>query len=115
MKRPRLRQIKPLLTPIDTRTVKPFNTRSYKARLQADPSLKFYSSAPWQQFRSTVIAERGRRCEICGTTPNTAYLDHIEELRDGGAPLDRSNVQVLCGSCHQKKSIRARMTRFAMD
>ena len=30
--------------------------------------------------------------------------DHIVELQDGGAKLDRSNVMLRCRSCHGKKT-----------
>ena len=33
------------------------------------------------------------------------YVDHKVELKDGGAPLDRRNVWLLCGSCHTLKTV----------
>ncbi|XPS83916.1 HNH endonuclease domain protein [Desulfosarcina variabilis str. Montpellier] len=41
-----------------------------------------------------------------------AIVDHIVELKDGGAPLSEDNVQSLCRSCHQRKTAReARLRR----
>ncbi len=41
------------------------------------------------------------------------YVDHRVELKDGGAPLDRKNVWLLCGSCHSLKTARERGRRTA--
>ena len=75
------------------------------------PTLDFYGSADWKALRRAVIAERGKRCERCSKEGGRVYLDHIVELRDGGAKLDRANVQVLCGSCHTAKTAAARAAR----
>ncbi len=31
-------------------------------------------------------------------------VDHIQELKDGGAEVDPENAQTLCNRCHQKKT-----------
>lgn len=62
---------------------------------------------------ATIIAERGRRCEACGRSGTRIFGDHIIELRDGGAPLDPSNIRCLCGSCHTRKTVAARADRLA--
>ena len=36
--------------------------------------------------------------------PSWILGDHIVELKDGGAPLDAANVQLLCMACHQQKT-----------
>ena len=41
------------------------------------------------------------------------YVDHRVELKDGGAPLDRRNVWLLCGSCHTRKTVAERARRTA--
>jgi 5-methylcytosine-specific restriction endonuclease McrA len=76
--------------------------------------MTFYSSAEWQRFRAEVIAERGKRCEAPGCTAKSGrvYLDHVHELKDGGAPLDRVNVMVLCASHHGQKTARAKAARL---
>jgi len=30
------------------------------------------------------------------------FGDHMVELQDGGAPLDKTNVMLRCGSCAQR-------------
>jgi len=39
------------------------------------------------------------------------FVDHIVELKDGGAPLDRSNVWLLCTSHHAAKTASERAKR----
>jgi 5-methylcytosine-specific restriction protein A len=100
-------------------------SRLRPAPKKAEP---FYQSPEWRDLRSSIIAERGRRCERCGKTregdgsPVKLILDHIIERRDGGADLDRRNLQLLCtaeggngvdglGGCHARKTARARSVR----
>lgn len=76
----------------------------------ADP---FYLSTAWRQLVTTLIRKRGRRCEQCGRENTRIFGDHVQELKDGGAPLAASNVRLLCGSCHTRKTARARADRVA--
>lgn len=75
--------------------------------------MPFYSSPEWRTLMNGIIKARGRRCEACGRTGTRIFGDHIVELKDGGAPLDPSNIQCLCGSCHTAKTARARAARTA--
>ncbi len=67
---------------------------------------------------AAIIRERGRKCEECGRTLDEAggrvrvFGDHIVELKDGGAPLDKANVMLRCGRCHTRKTIKARAARM---
>lgn len=107
---PPLRTLGPRLAVLDTRTVKPkTDIRTGRAVKATDP---FYGSAEWQAFRKAVVAERGRRCEDCGSTTGRVYCDHIVELRDGGAPLDWTNIRLRCATCHVRKTGRARGDRM---
>lgn len=101
----RIRTLSPLLRTIDTRTVRPAEKRA------AD----FYLSSEWRKLMTSIIAERGRKCEApgCGRRNTRIFGDHIVELKDGGPPLDRRNVRLLCGSCHTKKTLATRATRMA--
>jgi 5-methylcytosine-specific restriction enzyme A len=82
----------------------------------ADP---LYLSLEWRALVARIMAARGRRCEKCGRThdrqgePIRIFGDHVKELKDGGALLDPSNVQLLCGSCHQIKSNDERARQMA--
>lgn len=99
------------LRAIDTRTVKPPPKR-------ADAELLTEQHKTW---RKAVLAragyrcehvERGRRCEKAAPR-HRMFADHIVERRDGGAPLDPSNGQCLCGAHHTAKTVAARAKRVA--
>lgn len=86
----------------DTRRVKP----------PAKVAAPFYGSSEWKALREAVVAERGAQCENprCRRR-GFVYLDHRVEIRDGGAPLDRSNLQLLCSPCHGAKTAQSRAAR----
>ena len=103
----RIKLAPPRVVARDNRKVKPLPKTG-------DP---FYSSAPWLALMKTIIAERGRRCEDCGDRAGEGgiglkiYGDHVQELRDGGAPLDPRNIRLRCARCHGRKSAQARAAR----
>lgn len=66
----------------------------------ADP---FYLSPSWRDFRRTVLRER-QTCAVPGCNRKPTHLDHIKPRRQGGAPLDRANVQALCHNHHSAKT-----------
>jgi len=76
----------------------------------------FYRSSAWIKFRQQIAIERGAVCEDKEHEANRSRnagveLDHIVELVDGGAPLDRSNVMFRCRSCHVRKTQQAKRDR----
>jgi 5-methylcytosine-specific restriction protein A len=80
---------------------------------QAD---SFYLSKQWKSFRNLLIKERGWRCEDpkCETPRGPwkqIYGDHIIEIADGGAKLDRRNVLLRCGVCHGRKTRDEKLKR----
>lgn len=100
---PRLRTHPNKVATLDTRSAKP-------PLKQADP---FYLSPEWRTLVTLIRDARGDRCEQCGRTNTRLYADHVHELSDGGARLDVTNVQLLCGSCHSRKTAAARAHRMA--
>ena len=76
---------------------------------------RFYSSAEWIALRDRVRREADERCQAqgCGRAERRMYVDHIVELKDGGAPLDRSNVWLLCGAHRVAKTGLERARRTA--
>ena len=78
----------------------------------ADP---FYSSPTWIELRDRVRREAGGRCQVpgCGRIERGMIVDHIVELKDGGAPLDRSNTILMCASHHAAKTAAERAKRTA--
>lgn len=62
---------------------------------------RFYKSRQWQRFRKTVLAEHHYLCSKCNDIGNIVH--HIIEVKDDWSKrLKRSNVTVLCSSCHNK-------------
>ncbi|MGH1588648.1 HNH endonuclease [Methylobacterium phyllosphaerae] len=100
----RLGKLQPKLKPAEHRTVLP--------RPKVPDS--FYGSPEWRALRAAVLAERGPRCEKCGAEGRRLTLDHKHELRDGGAPLDRSNLMLMCSPCHVAKTAQARARRHGL-
>lgn len=73
----------------------------------------FYGTKEWRDLVQQLIAQRGRRCEICGAEADRLYGDHIVEIKDGGAKLDPANIQILDSPCHTKKTLEMRRLRFS--
>jgi 5-methylcytosine-specific restriction protein A len=103
----------PKLTNFNTR-LKLFETKKVKAPEKKADS--FYSSPEWRELMKQIFKERGRRCEDpqCKTPRNVwgkLYGDHIVELKDGGAPLDKANIMIRCAPCHGIKTLEERRKR----
>ena len=77
-----------------------------------------YTSPEWRSLVDKLIKKRGRICQgekhkgNRDLTGRRVFGDHVKELRDGGAPLDPDNVELLCGSCHTAKTNRVRAARM---
>lgn len=79
----------------------------------------FYQTPEYRDWREAVIAKAGRRCEALDNGKrcwkaeprNRMFADHIDEVKDGGAPYAVSNGQCLCGAHHTLKTSAARATR----
>lgn len=99
----------PTIKTTDTRTTMPEPKR-------ADP---FYLTPEWQALMRRIIAERGRVCEDPHCDSKThkpgmrVFGDHVVELRDGGAKLDKRNIMLRCGASHTRKTVAARAKRMA--
>jgi len=65
----------------------------------ADP---FYVSARWKRLSKWYRAKEPL-CEMCGAPGR--LVDHIKEIKDGGALLDETNIQTLCSKCHATKTL----------
>lgn len=73
-----------------------------------------YQSPAHRAWSAEVIRRAGGKCQApnCGKTSNRMYADHIIELKDQGAPLDLTNGQCLCPSCHGLKTAQERAKRL---
>lgn len=76
----------------------------------------FYLSPEWRQLVDDIKVERGCRCEDPDHDPKRpregrVIGDHIVEIQDGGARLDRANVMLRCWPCHGRKTAAERRRR----
>jgi len=101
-----MRTLGPRVRVIDTRRIRPPTERRGKV------SEAIYGSAEWKALRARLLTERGSICEQCGRH-GRVILDHIKELRDGGAPFDPANLMFLCDEHHGAKTLRERARRAA--
>lgn len=102
--RPRLATLAPRLATADLRAVKPLPK-------QADPELQTVEHRAW---RAQALKLAGYACSKClrSGASTTLFADHIIERKDGGRLYDPFNAQILCGSCHTKKTAQARAERL---
>lgn len=82
------------------------------SRLSHPPKVadSFYLSPEWRALVVEIKRERGAYCERCGSSRGL-IADHIVEIRDGGAKLDRTNIELLCGRHHAAKTAAKRRDR----
>ena len=65
------------------------------------PQRSPYDDPRWRKFRKDYLKDYPF-CVDCGRA--ASHVDHIIPIKDGGAFLDRNNVQSLCRSHHGKKT-----------
>ena len=77
----------------------------YTATLRPPAAVRGYDR-DWQCVRAAVLDEEPlcRHCREAGRVTAAVLVDHIRALSDGGARLDRANLQPLCVPCHARKS-----------
>lgn len=64
-----------------------------------------YRIAPyWDEIRLEIIQRDGKKCRMCHSVVETPQIDHIVPHAAGGEFWDLDNLQVLCESCHIKKT-----------
>jgi 5-methylcytosine-specific restriction protein A len=70
--------------------------------------------AAWNRVKNEVLERDSYLCQPCkrrGRMMRATEVDHIAELADGGARLDKSNLEATCHPDHVKKTWRARWAR----
>lgn len=68
----------------------------------------FYNSYGWRKF-ATGLRKHNPLCVKCleeGRTAPSQVVDHIVSIDDGGDKWDLDNLQVLCHTCHNKKTAK---------
>ena len=78
--------------------------RPARAPKETEP---FYLSVRWRRFREWYIG-RHPLCEVCeregrGAVP-ASMVDHIIEIKDGGALTSEDNAESKCWKCHGIKT-----------
>jgi len=66
----------------------------------------FYGTAAWRKF-SDWYKRQHPLCENCkakGIVTPVYCVDHVIEIKDGGALLSSSNSRSLCRRCHARKT-----------
>ncbi|WP_308933114.1 HNH endonuclease signature motif containing protein [Reyranella soli] len=105
----------PTTSDMGLQTLRPRVATAKLSTATAPPKLShpLYSSRAWMQLRDRVRWDAGGRCQApgCGRREQRMYVDHRVELKDGGEPLDRRNLWLLCGSCHTRKTAAERARR----
>ncbi len=76
-------------------------------------NVESYTSLQWRKLRAWYVKQHPLciECKALGKANPVDVVDHIIELKDGGAPLDSSNLQSLCHYHHNSKTARERATR----
>jgi 5-methylcytosine-specific restriction endonuclease McrA len=70
---------------------------------------RFYTTGAWKRMRLLVLSQEPlcRACASRGVDRAAAEVDHIVAMSEGGASLDRANLQPLCRSCRSRKTAPA--------
>lgn len=92
------------------------SSKEYDKSQRNKESKRIYDSKRWrEQVRPSVLVRDNYKCVSCGYLGRSDELvvDHIVELRDGGSPYDKTNLQTLCHKCHNKKTNQVRRNRDA--
>lgn len=63
----------------------------------------------WRELKAEIKAERGARCENCGSTVELD-LHHLRARREGGRDV-KENAQLLCERCHVQTPTYGRYPR----
>jgi len=60
----------------------------------------------WKRLRAAVLRVEPfcRACTAAGVIQLAQEVDHVVPLAEGGARLERANVQPLCRECHAAKT-----------
>jgi hypothetical protein len=67
------------------------------------PHGRIYSSRRWKALRTELVSAHPY-CARCSKRGGRLYCDHRVELKDGGAPFERSNIEALFAPCHTLKT-----------
>lgn len=91
----------------------PGRIASAPSRLKPPPDVAqgFYVSKEWRALRAKRMLDLDYFAARARANGERLILDHVVEIRDGGAPLDPANTQWLTHSEHQAKTAAAKLAR----
>jgi 5-methylcytosine-specific restriction protein A len=84
---------------------KPQAAQEYNRYGRDEWAKKFYNSVAWRKMAREQL-RREPLCAEClkaGRITPAEIADHVQPIREGGARLDRENLQSLCRACHNRK------------
>ena len=88
------------------------------SRVRAAPKVaqRFYSSPEWIALRDARRKDADYRVALKRRVDprERVILDHVREIKDGGAPLDPKNTQWLTFTEHQAKTEREKRRRAGL-
>jgi 5-methylcytosine-specific restriction protein A len=107
-----LKAAPPRLAAHDSRRLQPAHGDRHTKR-----AAPIYATPEYRAWRAEVIRRAGAQCQDKHHDPlrsrsGRLYADHVVELRDGGEPFDVRNGLARCASCHERKTIEARVARL---
>ena len=84
-----------------------------RAPKETDP---FYLSVRWRRFRDWYLGKHPlcEQCEKEGRLTPAAMVDHIREIKDGGALTSEGNAMSLCWKHHAIKTAQEKNHRKGM-
>lgn len=89
-------------------TVKAENNRYYDKYHRSGRSKQFYHSAAWKRVRNLIRIRDNGLCVECLNDKRITVgtiVDHIIPIKQNwNKRLDEDNLQLLCQSCHNKKT-----------
>ncbi len=77
--------------------------RDYSKTRDDAEHTKIYKTKAWKLARKQALYRDEGWCVICKEVP-AVLVDHIKEVKDGGALYALDNLQSLCAKCHAKKT-----------
>lgn len=84
------------------------NDRWYNLHREDDKEVRFYKSKEWKRLRLQVLQRDNYLCQHClidGKLIPANVVDHVIPVKeDWNLTLEINNLQVLCASCHNKKT-----------
>lgn len=66
--------------------------------------VKYYNTKRWKSLRRFVLRRDRYTCQECRRFGNE--VDHIVPIVQGGEIWSEDNLQVLCKSCHSRKTAK---------